>query len=600
MLGPIFAREFQTVPRRSSHYVARSTSLGVLWIIGLTAWQAAVGWHRTPLLGETARFGLLLFQIFSYVLLTLLVFFAALSAASTVAQEKDRRTFVLLLLTDMRDYEIVLGKLLGSLLPISLLLLGSIPILSMLLLLGGVAPEQVVQAILILAATVLASGSLGGLVALWRERTFQSLALSALFIVLYLCLTRVVGFMPGVPEAVAATIQSWSDPFYALQAVLEARPSVGGVHPAYGYALTMLLLSVGLNALGVARLRRWNPRGEPIMQRERPEEDDEKDRLKAHAAPGAAREVWSNPILWREIRTLAYGRRPLLIKLAYFVAVGMIVYYAFSGISDARQRGGQSFLAAAGIVPVTILSLLLVAAQSATSITSERDGGALDLLLVTDLSPGEFIFGKLLGIVFNTKEFLLPPLIIAGVYAAWGLLARAPRGEEYLAESMNWSAFLALDGTILIVMAFVAVLGVHVSLRTVSSRTAIVNTLGTVFFLSVGTLVSIYLILISGSFEYQWASFILFLAAGIAGLWWVLSGNRPSGALTVAAWLCPLAVYYCITNIIIADPRGQESTDPLLPFLVMAGSFGFAIAAMLVPLLSEFDVALGRTTIREE
>jgi ABC-type Na+ efflux pump permease subunit len=600
MLGPIFAREFQTVPRRSSHYVARSTSLGVLWIIGLTAWQAAVGWHRTPLLGETARFGLLLFQIFSYVLLTLLVFFAALSAASTVAQEKDRRTFVLLLLTDMRDYEIVLGKLLGSLLPISLLLLGSIPILSMLLLLGGVAPEQVVQAILILAATVLASGSLGGLVALWRERTFQSLALSALFIVLYLCLTRVVGFMPGVPEAVAATIQSWSDPFYALQAVLEARPSVGGVHPAYGYALTMLLLSVGLNALGVARLRRWNPRGEPIMQRERPEEDDEKDRLKAHAAPGAAREVWSNPILWREIRTLAYGRRPLLIKLAYFVAVGMIVYYAFSGISDARQRGGQSFLAAAGIVPVTILSLLLVAAQSATSITSERDGGALDLLLVTDLSPGEFIFGKLLGIVFNTKEFLLPPLIIAGVYAAWGLLARAPRGEEYLAESMNWSAFLALDGTILILMAFVAVLGVHVSLRTVSSRTAIVNTLGTVFFLSVGTLVSIYLILISGSFEYQWASFILFLAAGIAGLWWVLSGNRPSGALTVAAWLCPLAVYYCITNIIIADPRGQESTDPLLPFLVMAGSFGFAIAAMLVPLLSEFDVALGRTTIREE
>jgi len=600
MLGPIFAREFQTVPRRSSHYVARSTSLGVLWIIGLTAWQAAVGWHRTPLLGETARFGLLLFQIFSYVLLTLLVFFAALSAASTVAQEKDRRTFVLLLLTDMRDYEIVLGKLLGSLLPISLLLLGSIPILSMLLLLGGVAPEQVVQAILILAATVLASGSLGGLVALWRERTFQSLALSALFIVLYLCLTRVVGFVPGVPEAVAATIQSWSDPFYALQAVLEARPSVGGVHPAYGYALTMLLLSVGLNALGVARLRRWNPRGEPIMQRERPEEDDEKDRLKAHAAPGAAREVWSNPILWREIRTLAYGRRPLLIKLAYFVAVGMIVYYAFSGISDARQRGGQSFLAAAGIVPVTILSLLLVAAQSATSITSERDGGALDLLLVTDLSPGEFIFGKLLGIVFNTKEFLLPPLIIAGVYAAWGLLARAPRGEEYLAESMNWSAFLALDGTILILMAFVAVLGVHVSLRTVSSRTAIVNTLGTVFFLSVGTLVSIYLILISGSFEYQWASFILFLAAGIAGLWWVLSGNRPSGALTVAAWLCPLAVYYCITNIIIADPRGQESTDPLLPFLVMAGSFGFAIAAMLVPLLSEFDVALGRTTIREE
>jgi hypothetical protein len=108
------------------------------------------------------------------------------------------------------------------------------------------------------------------------------------------------------------------------------------------------------------------------------------------------------------------------------------------------------------------------------------------------------------------------------------------------------------------------------------------------------------LILISGSFEYQWASFILFLGAGIAGLWWVLNGDRPSGALTVAAWLCPLAVYYAITNVIIADPRGQESTDPLPPFMVITGAFGFAIAAMLVPLLSEFDVALGRTTAREE
>ena len=52
------------------------------------------------------------------------MFFAALSAAGTITQEKDRRTFILLLLTDLRNYEIVLGKLLGSLLQIGLLLAG--------------------------------------------------------------------------------------------------------------------------------------------------------------------------------------------------------------------------------------------------------------------------------------------------------------------------------------------------------------------------------------------------------------------------------------------------------------------------------------------
>src|SRR5260370_1712623 len=127
MLGPIFMREFQTVPRRGAHYLARTASLGLLWVIGVTAWQAAVGWHRSALLGETARFGLMLFQIFTYVLLTLLLFFAALSAPSPVAQEKDPPTFILLLLPALRDSQFVLAQLLVTLLPTRLLFAVSLP-----------------------------------------------------------------------------------------------------------------------------------------------------------------------------------------------------------------------------------------------------------------------------------------------------------------------------------------------------------------------------------------------------------------------------------------------------------------------------------------
>src|SRR3954463_5066762 len=151
----------------------RAAYLGALWVISVTAWLATVGWTRTATLGETARFGPLLFQLLTFVELALFLFFSALSAASAVSQEKDRRTFVLLLMTDLRNHEIVLGKLLGSLLPIALLLAAMVPVLCILLLLGGVAPHQVGQAVLILAATGLAAGSLGGLIALWREKTFQ-------------------------------------------------------------------------------------------------------------------------------------------------------------------------------------------------------------------------------------------------------------------------------------------------------------------------------------------------------------------------------------------------------------------------------------------
>ena len=597
-------RELVTVPRREGHHLTRVAVVAMLLVLGITAWQASIGFQRTPLLGETARFGLLLFQIITYVELTLLLFFSALSAANTVAQEKDRRTFVLLLLTRMRDYEIVLGKMLGSLLPIFLLLLVTLPVLAMLLLLGGVSAWQVVQAGVVLAATAVAAGSLGGLVALWRERTFQSLALSVLFLVLYICLVQGLGFLDrftgGVDWGLA---QTWLDPFLAMQTVLEPPLIRGPVAPAYGFALVMLGWSLLLNGVGVWKLRSWNPSGEPIMQRERPEEEaaeEEIDRAKAHAAPGEARQVWRNPILWREIQTLAYGRRPLLVKLAYGLALALIVWFALGELH--RESGRPAFAAAYGLVPVAILSMLLISAQAVTSITSERDGRALDLLLVTDLTPHEFVFGKIGGVLYNTKEYLLPPLLLAVYYALEGAFTRTPPGESaWAALATNLGALLAVVGAILVLFAFATTLGLHVALRNTSSRVAIANTLGTIFFLSVGTLIVIYLIVINGgSFANQWVSFLAFLFLGIGGFWWVLSADRPSPALTWASLLCPLAMFYAVTNILVAKPGSEESTDPLVPFLVIAGAFGFAISAMLVPLLSEFDVALGRTTAQEE
>ena len=41
------------------------------------------------------------------------------------------------------------------------------------------------------------------------------------------------------------------------------------------------------------------------------------------AAAGPTRRVWDNPILWREIRTWAYGRKMLVIRLAYVLLFGL-------------------------------------------------------------------------------------------------------------------------------------------------------------------------------------------------------------------------------------------------------------------------------------
>jgi ABC-type Na+ efflux pump permease subunit len=612
VLGPIFMRELVTVPRRRGHFPTRMALLGLLTILGITLWQAVVGFTNTATLGETARFGLMLFQVVVYVELVLLLFFAALSAASTVSQEKDRRTFVLLLLTEMHDYEIVLGKLLGSLLPLTAMLLTSVPLLALLLLLGGIDPSQVIQAAVVLATAAYAAGSLGGLIALWRERTYQSLALSVLCLVLYICFAQAIGQIgPLFSDQVDwAIVQAWFDPFLVMQSIL-APPANGWpiLPPAYGFALVMVGFFIVLNTLGILKLRKWNPSGEPIMQREGASVDPEANlspdelkqfRAQAHAAPGTVRQVGKNPILWRETQTLAYGRRPLLVKFAYGIVLALIVYFAYSELY--RAGGRAAYAAAYGLVPVTVLSMLLIAAQAVTSITSERDGGALDILLVTDISPYEFVFGKIFGVIVNTWQFLLPPVLLVGYYAFAGVLTKTPSTMGVIERLIhNLAPMIATAGAISLLFAFAIVLGIHVALRLTNSRLAIVNTLGTVFFLCVGTLICIYTIVINGgSFANQWLSFIAFLVLGIGGLIWVLSGDRPSTALTVGSVACPLAMFYCVTNVLIAQPGTDESADPLVPFVTLVGAFGFTIAAMLVPLLSEFDVALGRTTAAYE
>jgi len=607
-LGPIFNREVLIGPRRSRHYFSRTIFLFILWILTLTVWQAAFGWSRPATLGDLAYFGTLVFRVLTFLELLLVLFFASLFAASSITTEKDRRTFVLLLMTDLSNREIVLGKLLGSLLEIFTLVSLGMPILALTMLLGGVDARQVFLIFLVLCCSGLAAGSLGELLALWREKTFQTLALTVLSMVLYLILVEGLGLIPLLAEralgvegesvaSLASAVADWQvrlSPYRAWRNVVEPisdESLSSGL--AYQFAGMMLLLAIVLNLIGVWKLRVWNPSGEPIMQRDAPAQEIDKEkgtsehsaaRVDIHAAPGPVREVGPNPILWREIATRGYGRRPLLIKAAYLLVFALICLWVYSE----RPTGGyvDRLFPVWGLVPVTVLSLLLLNAQAVTSVTSERDLKSLELLLVTDITPREFVFGKLGGIFWNTKEIIGPPLLLAGAYAFWGY---------YGIESL---CFILIG--LLVLMGFAAVLGLHIGLRTEKTRLAIGYSLGTIFFLFVGTLICIYIIAVSGAFGAQWTSFIFFLVIGIGGLALVLTGKKPSAALYIASGVCPPAIFYMVLSTLIGDPRTGKAGDPLWPFLVLVGAFGFTITAMLVPMLSEFDVALSASVPAKE
>src|SRR6185295_8847993 len=148
------------------------------------------------------------------------------------------------------------------------------------------------------------------------------------------------------------------------------------------------------------------------------------------------------------------------------------------------------------------------------------------------------------------------------------------------------AGFITID--FLLLAHFAAMLGLHAAITYTNSRTAVANSLGTIFFLMVGILVCAFLIVLSDrEFGRQLLSFLIFIGAGSVALFGSLGAKNPSRAIALVSLLTPFWSFYCVISLV--------NGDIMAAFLFSVGIYGFALMAMLVPAVSDFDIALGRT-----
>ena len=584
--GPIFVREALTAPRRLSHYLMRSGFVAGLLVLFYSIRQATIGFQDVLFAGDVASFSAMTFKVFAYLQLTLGMFFATVFTASNVAQEKDRKTLILLLMTDLRNHELAVGKLLASLLIVAVLLTTSLPVFCFLKLLGGITWPQILWAEAVVGAAALAAGCWGCFVAFWRDKTFQTLAISVLGVVLFVLVAYGLGVLVNPMFALAS-------PYSGLMNVLDpaGQTEIGPiVVSALPTVVTLLSLSCLLSVVTISQLRRWNPSRE--MHQAAPEatlvksqtgESVDGAEVKKSAASVTTkgrihRVVWDSPIIWREMRTRAYGRRMIWIKLAYLTLTLLIAGAAiFTRSTDNDLVLGMVTAPAFAFLGIGILSLILTNAQAVTSITNERDGGTLDILLVTDLRPHEFILGKIGGALWNSREMILTPLLMI---MGMALLGRVP--------TLTSENVLYLGVAFLVLNIFAVTLGIHAGLTYQNSRTAIGHSLGTMFFLFIGIFIFMLLLVEArSSFAIQLQSFILFIGFGSLGLYSSLTYRNPSGALTLASIILPFLTFYAITDFLLGGNLG-------VCFWICV-AYGFTAIAMMVPAMNDFDIALGRT-----
>lgn len=599
MIGPIFQREYATLPRRPRHFVSRLAFLAMVFAIICTTWLLLAGIQPVQNAGDLARFGVLIFQLIAPFQLIVLLFVAALAGVSAVSFEKDRQTLTLLLMTSLSNSEVVLGKIGAGLLSSLNAFIATAPVVFLLPLLGGVSVQQAFGCLLLTASTLVLCCVLGATIAFWREKTFQAIAVTTLLIALWIAFGEAVAFgaVPGISPRFAPLISPLRAVWDLAQPIPAARWFVGlGVHGnAILPSVVFSTVATGLTLFSIRMLRVWNPSRErrPVATEyetsdaELPAGQVQANQVKVWKSR-EPRAMWNNPVLWREVKTWAYGRKILFIRIAYLLLAGLIGFGLIrtlpSGTGGAIASGDYSdglvSNSVALFAPLMVFSLILINALAVNSITNERDAGALDLLLVTEITPWSFVLGKIAGVLYATKEMVLVPIVLASTYWWFGGLS---------AENL---IFLVLS--LLVMDVFVAMLGIHCGMIYSQSRSAIGTSLGTVFFLFLGVAMCMLIMLMfRGSFGRQLAPFLFIILGGGTGLYMALGNMNPSPAITLTSFLLPFLTFFAITSFIL---RNQELTV----FSTVTLSYGFATAAMLIPAISEFQFAQSQWRPQQE
>ena len=280
-------------------------------------------------------------------------------------------------MTDMRNHELVLGKLFAGLLMVMVLVLASMPVLFLVLLLGGVGIDQVLWSLAICAASAFTAGSWGLLVAYWREKTFQTLAISVLgFVILLGVVEGIVAGLGALPAgtAWAQTAAHWIgllNPYRVLLGVLNPLSRSTGLEPAHvsawDFLLVMAAATVVINGITMLRLRIWNPSRTFDVPLEWTEgrggeaTDANSGRLRHpllrsnRATRAASGRI---PVVWREICTKAYGRKILVIKAAYVVVAALIAFSVSQTLTSTDLVLGMISPSGVGLVGLCLISLM--------------------------------------------------------------------------------------------------------------------------------------------------------------------------------------------------------------------------------------------------
>jgi ABC-type transport system involved in cytochrome c biogenesis permease component len=385
---PIVVRELSTAARRPATWGAR---IGAGFVGLLLGGYVFCVERNSP----SSTVGLAIFYTYSVALTGYCLFGGWRLTVDSLSSEKRDGTMGLLFLTDLKGYDVVLGKLAATSLNAVYRLLAFFPLLAIPFMMGGVDYGMFVK-LLLASANALFFSLAAGLVAssiCLRERSASGLA--ALIVIGLSFASPAYEIWKGVhrnapPSGATLICAPW---FACYAGVVGKFMGAGGLFGRNRYIASLCIT----HAYGWACLLAafWiTPRSWRQRDTSRPARSFGDFSRVLVAGPAAARKEWrtrrldSNPYSWIAMRSRRANLWFWTLLLA--LAAGWGVGFWRFGASDWLE------------MPVCVLSglafqlcvKLSLARNAAERFVEDRRAGAMELILSTPLTPREIIAGQ--------------------------------------------------------------------------------------------------------------------------------------------------------------------------------------------------------------
>lgn len=396
---PIVDRELRVASRNKLTYRGRViTAVVAIFFVG---WMV-FAFNR---MGFRAIGGGSLFGSMSHFVFLFCLFGGLGSTADCLSVEKREGTLGFLFLTDLKGYDIVLGKLLAATLAAFYGLLAAMPALAIPLLLGGVQAGEFWRVSLALLNTLFFSASAGLLISTLSTngRKFMGQFAGLIWVFFFIVPNLMKGFNRFDWLGKLVEILQWFNPGFALSLAYTTHT---GLRSYLFWNSLLVNHLIGWSFLGLASFflpRVWQdkpagPKTWPYRERWRQWTLGPADQRKAFRS----RALDLNPFFWLAGR----GRwRPFGV---WFGMALIGIAWGALGWYFGRNGGGAGFVIGAAATIYFTLKISF-SAEAARSLAENRQSGALELLVSTPLSVAEIVRGQWLEL---RRLFLCPVLLV--------------------------------------------------------------------------------------------------------------------------------------------------------------------------------------------